>query len=464
MNLTGARRFIAAFVRSCAAISVVLVICACDCARAADCATGLTSEEKAKKFKQLDSEAEAAMARHQPADAAVAYSQAVCLFPNSARAYYGLGMAEADAGELVKARDSLRTADRLQPTTAMPLVMQIRINYSLRDLDALKADLRELASRFPKDAATHTALARFLAERNLFVLALAEALRSGENVDDWNAKIQLSVLENTVGAYRDAIRNAEAVEENRSAPDGARAAAAGIVGLSYESLHQGDHATKYLSEAIQLDPSQENSYLALADLLEQEQKYADAVRVLEQGRTRLPASGALWLALGTDLVRAEQYEEGVKVLRSLLQQAPDTPEAYISIADAGRKTGDAAGEVEALRELEHRHADYPMIHVLLARAMLNQEPAQYDKILEELGRAAKTAPDDPDIYFLEGKVYIAQGRFEQARPVLERSIALRPTEPSTYYQLARVYQKLGETNLARQQFERVKYLEQNRPE
>lgn len=461
MSLIGALRLFAASASRRIAMLVALGICVCICVCAADCGSGLTAQERIAQFKQLDSKAESAMQQHRPADAVTAYHEAICLFPNSARAYYGLGIAEADSGDFLHARESLRTADRLQPTTATPLVMQVHVNYSLGDLDALKSNLREVASRFPNDTASHTALARFLAEHNLFVLALAEALRCGQNAEDWNAKIQVSGLENTVGAYSDAIRNAIAVEQDRNVPDGARAAAVGIAGLSYESLRQGDQAAKYLSEAIQLDPSQENSYLALADLFDQEQKYAEAVNVLEQGRTHLPDSSALLLALGVNMVRAERYQQGVAILRQALQAAADTPEAYISIADAGRKTGDAAQEIGALRELERRHTDYPMIHLLLARAMLSQEPTEYPKILEELDLAAKATANDPDIYFLQGKVYAALGRYEQAMPVLERSVALRPTEPSTYYQLARVYQKLGKTDLARQQFERVKFLEQN---
>jgi tetratricopeptide (TPR) repeat protein len=100
-----------------------------------------------------------------------------------------------------------------------------------------------------------------------------------------------------------------------------------------------------------------------------------------------------------------------------------------------------------------------MIHLLLARAMLNQKPPDYQKILDELSVAVKISPDDPDVYFLEAKTYVASGRYEQAIPVLQRSIELKPTDPSPYYQLARVYQKLGKTERAREEFARVKYLE-----
>jgi tetratricopeptide (TPR) repeat protein len=291
------------------------------------------------------------------------------------------------------------------------------------------------------------------------MLALAEAMRSQQEAGDAGTRVQLAVLENTVGAYEDAIRNALAVEQDPQIEQQTRGAAAGIAGLSYESLHQPEQAVKYLSEAIQLNASQENSYLALADLFDQQQKYADAVSVLEQARRRVPDSRAVLLALGADLVRAEHPKEGVEILREVIGKAPDTAEAYISLADAARKTGDADQEVTALRDLERRKPEYPMIHVLIARAMLNRSAPNYSDVLEELSMAAKNAPNDPDVYFLRGKTYAAVGHYEQALASLQRSIELRPTEPSAYYQLARLYQKLGKSDLAKEQFERVKYLE-----
>lgn len=461
MSSTGVRRFSAVLLSTRAAFLIVCGLCTSTSLRAGDCGAGLSSQEKLARFKSLDREAETAMQQHRPEGAVTAYEEDVCLFPNSARAYYGLGMAQAAARQFNAARESLRAADRLDPKTPMPLLTQVRVNYSLRDMDSLKANLRDLAARFPADAAAHTDVARFLAEHELFVLALAEALRCGRNLQDSNAIVQLAVLENTVGAYADAVRNGLSVEQNHAASDAVRGAAAGVVGLSYESLGNGDDAVRYLREAIQLNPSQENSYLALADLLDQQQRYPEAVSVLQQARTLIPDSGAVVLALGSDMIRAEQYSRGVALLNQLLRAAPDTIEAYVSIAEAGRKSGNAGQEVEALREVEHRKPDYPMIHVLLARAMLNQQPPQYAAILDELRLAGKSSANDPDVFSLEGKVYVGLGQYREAVGALKHALALRPTDPAGYYELARVYQKLGKPELARQEFERVKYLEQS---
>ena len=78
----------------------------------------------------------------------------------------------------------------------------------------------------------------------------------------------------------------------------------------------------------------------MADLFDHEQHYSDAVNVLKEARAHVPHSNAVLLGLGTDLVRAEQYKEGLEVLRELVQKAPATPDAYIAIADAARRTDD----------------------------------------------------------------------------------------------------------------------------
>jgi tetratricopeptide (TPR) repeat protein len=100
-----------------------------------------------------------------------------------------------------------------------------------------------------------------------------------------------------------------------------------------------------------------------------------------------------------------------------------------------------------------------MIHVLIARAMLNATPVEYPKVLDELALAEKAAPSDPDVFYLRGKIYAATNRNQEAVAALERSINLRPLEPSPYYQLARLYQKLGKPDLAKRTFERLKILE-----
>lgn len=463
MSSIGARLFTAASANFLyAAILLVPVLHSASAAQ--DCGQSqLTPQQKLERFRDLDKQAESAMQQKRFSEAVGLYREAACLAPRSPHALYDLGTAEAASGDFLAARDSFHAADAIQPTSALPLVMQVRVNFSLNDIEALKGNLREAATRFPQDGHLHALLARFLAEKKLLVLALAEALRSQTDAAVPESKLQLAVLENAVGAYDDSVRNATAVEEKPGTPGTLRASASGIAGLSYESLGEQDQAIRHLRQAIQLDPLKENSYLALADLFEQTHKYGDAVQVLIEARSNLPNSTALLLPLGSNLVRTQRYSEGIAALRELLRRSPNEEEAYLRLADAYRQTGSSDQEALTLLDLAQRNPAYPMIHVLIARAMLSEAHVDYAKVLDQLSQAEKADPLDPDLFYLRGKVYLAMNRNRDAISCLRRSIELRPMETGPYYQLARLYQKLGDSKLAAEQFARVKYLENALP-
>ncbi len=463
MSLTGLRHSSAVCAKVLGLVAAALSCCAPGFG--ATCPPqSVTDKAAVARVKELDTAAQSEMRQHKYAEAVRDYREASCLAPNSAPILYGLGVAEAASGDFHAARKSLRVADRLQPSNVLPLAMLVRVNFSLGDTDSLKATLREASRRFLQDGNLHASLAQFLVQNKLFDLALAESLRA-QRADGANAKsvMELGILENTVGAYEDAIRNAAAVQRQVGLPDAVRAAAAGIAGLSYESTGQREEAIGHLREAIRLDPSQENSYLALAFLFEKTQRYGDAVEILQEGRRKLPGSTALLLPLGSDLVRAEQYRMGIEVLRDLLLRFPDETDAYLRIADAYRKTDRSEQKAGILRDLAQRQPDYPMIHLLIARALLDADPANYPMVLKELVLAERSGPSDGEVFYLRGKVYAAMNRYEEAAAALERAIELNPMDPSPYYQLALAYRKLGKMEQARQTLARMQVVKQNGP-
>jgi tetratricopeptide (TPR) repeat protein len=427
---------------------------------AAGCAPSQLSEkETLAKFQELDREAQAAFDAHQYAAAAQRYRETACLVPKSARAFYGLGIAEAAAHNFPAARKALETAYAILPENMMPLAMLVRVNVAMHDIEKVKEVLRTAAQRFPKDGELHSSLSRFLAENQLLDLALAESLRFEQaGSSDTGSTVALAVLENTVGAYDDAIRNAAAIESQPGAPDSVKASAAGVAGLSYESIGQREEAVKHLRLAIQLAPQQENSYLALADLYEKAQRFKEAADVLQEGRKRIPGSPNLLLPLGNNLVWSEQFQAGVDVLNELLHKSNDAAEAYLRLAEAYRKMGRPDQEVETLRKLARVKPGHPMIHVLTAQAMLTLDPVDYPKVLAELAQAQKTTPNDPDIFYLRGKVYLATNAYQYAVAALKRAIELRPMEPGPYYQLGLTYRKLGQADLAKQVLDRMTQL------
>src|SRR5689334_17850333 len=93
MNSIGARRYLARSVDS--ILVAALTLASCLICQAADCNHGLSSTERISQFKSVDQRAEAAMHARKFTEALGLYEEAVCLVPDSARGFYGLGMAAA---------------------------------------------------------------------------------------------------------------------------------------------------------------------------------------------------------------------------------------------------------------------------------------------------------------------------------------------------------------------------------
>jgi Flp pilus assembly protein TadD len=111
--------------------------------------------------------------------------------------------------------------------------------------------------------------------------------------------------------------------------------------------------------------------------------------------------------------------------------------------------------------LAKRKPQYPMIHLLIARAMMNLPSPANDAVLLELQQAENNSPSDSEIFYLRGKVSVTAKRYDDAIAAFRRSIELQPNDSRAYYQLARLYQQLGNRKQARELFERTKIVVQN---
>lgn len=429
-------------------------------ALASDCPPpGMTAQQTLARFQEIDHAAQAAFDAGRFADAARQYRDAACIAPKSARAFFGLGSSEAAAGNYAPARDAFQTASVLLPQSPLPLGMLVRVTVAMHDLPATKEFLRAAAEKFPNDAELHSGLARLLAENQMLDLALAESLRAEQaGRIDPESEVALAALENTVGAYPDALRHALNIESSRAEAQ-VRASAAGIAGLSYEARGERDEAIRHLKLAIEIAPRQENSYLALADLYEKTERFKEAAQVLQQGREHLATARALLLPLANNLVWAGQFDAGIKLLSEIVHDAPDTPEAYVRMAEAWRKLGQPERELAALRELARVKPDYPMLHLLVVQAMMTADSPDFRKVLDELALAQKSSPGDADVFYLRGKTYSELKQYPEAIMAFQRAIELRPLEPSAYYQLALLYRRTNNTALARENMERFECLQ-----
>jgi len=85
----------------------------------------------------------------------------------------------------------------------------------------------------------------------------------------------------------------------------------------------------------------------------------------------------------------------------------------------------------------------------------------YDRALAELEVAAKTLPNDPRVFELEGYIQRRQGRWDEAMRNLERAADLDPRNVFTLEQLALTYQLLRRYAGAESVLDRILTIEPN---
>ena len=430
---------------------------------ASDCPTvDLDSPDTRERFHELDKKAQVEFRHGEYAQSAEDFRQGACFAPDDLRMYYtlfGTAIGALAARDLASAIDFLKQADRLRPDYPLPLAMLVKISLQSPDPDQVKEFLRLAAERFPRAGKLHAEFVKDLLHQNRPDLALAEALRFEQSgVPDIESTVTLAVVENNAGAFADAARLGQAIEQQAALPAEVRASGATVAGLAYENLKQFPDAVELLKRATELAPAREDPYLYLARVYGKQQNLPAAVDVLEKGSRQIADSQKIRLALGANLVAVEKYAQASQILAEVIKNSPDQIDAYPALADAYGKMGQPKLATETLRQLAARKPDYPMLHLAIAQSLMNAEPVDSAHVLEELALAEKTSPDDYDVWYLRGKVCLNMNQVPEAIASLQHAIELRPADSSAYYQLAFAYRKSGQTALAKRQFEIVEYL------
>jgi tetratricopeptide (TPR) repeat protein len=414
------------------------------------------------RFHELDKKAQVEFRHGEYAQSAEDFRQAACVAPEDLRSYYslyGTAIGALAAGNLSSAIEQLKQADQLRPDYPLPLAMLVKISLQSPDPNQVKEFLRLAAERFPRAGKLHAEFVKDLLHQNRTDLALAEALRFEQSgVLDIESMLTLAVVENNAGAFADAARLGQAIEQQAALPSDVRASGATVAGLAYENLNQFPEAAEHFKHTTELAPTREDPYLYLARVYGKQQNPQAAVEVLERGSKQIADSQKIRLALGADLVAVEKYAQAGQILAEVIKNSPDEIDAYPALADAYGKMGQPKLATDVLRKLAARKPDYPMLHLAIAQSLMNTEPVDSARVLEELALAEKTSPEDYDVWYLRGKVCLTMNHVPEAIASLRRAIELRPADSSAYYQLALAYRKSGQTALAKRQFEIVEYL------
>ena len=190
-----------------------------------------------------------------------------------------------------------------------------------------------------------------------------------------------------------------------------------LVGNVFAASDDKPEARKYFNKALQVKPGFVPATLSLAGLEEQEGNYAEAASLYKGIVESDPEATAPLLSLARLAESQGKREEMLDWLEQARERAPRDIKSRVILADY------------YLREKQMKKAD------LLVK------------------EAIKIGPRQPTLLTLQGRVMMADKRYNEALPILNELVTRAPESVFARALLGETYLKLGQTKDARRQLE-----------
>ena len=193
----------------------------------------------------------------------------------------------------------------------------------------------------------------------------------------------------------------------------------------------------------------ESLYFEAAQPFLQQQKFGDAIVLLNQARERLKFSAQLELAMGVACYGLRRFDEAAGAFLRTIAIAPETEQPYMFL---GKFLGQIPARLPEVTRVfvrfEQANPANAAGYLLHAKA-LNAQSIEPETARSLLEKAIAINEPDASAHFELGTVLERLHLYSEAARELERSAEIDPADPATHYRLARVYDRLGKPDAAR---------------
>jgi len=280
------------------------------------------------------------------------------------------------------------------------------------------SEAHEVLKRDPNDLPTHRLLARIY-------------LRSLGDIN--GTAVQQDTVAKAIAEY---------AEVHRLDPSDQEAAL--WLARLYRLHNEPDKAEQVLNSMLKEDPGNEAAVEQLTQLLLDENKADEAVKLLE-GMNEHSSSPALLDLLGDAYTQMHDYAKAETAYRQAVELDPSELSHLRGLGQtllSEEKYQEALGVYQKLVELMPDDSDN-----YLRLAQIYRELHQLDKAEESLAKARQYNPGSLEILYNEAMIYESQGRYEDAIRVLSDAVTGLKSQsnviPSRRRSLAILYQQLG---------------------
>lgn len=227
-----------------------------------------------------------------------------------------------------------------------------------------------------------------------------------------------------------------------------------LLGANHFAQGHWNQAESYLQRYLSENPGSPQAVALLARIRMQQQRFSDAVRVLEQGlAASVSPQPMLSEMLGSLYLQQGQQARGVQILQSALNDDPDSASLQESLGLALMRSGERDAGLEALRKAsgmddQPRRADVAVV-------LTHLQAREYDKALEAARRYREKQPDSAEAHNFIGAALLGLERNDEARDAFNKALELEPGNVTAAMNLGSLEMRLGHRDEARQAFESI---------
>jgi tetratricopeptide (TPR) repeat protein len=370
-------------------------------------------------------------------------------FHRSAILYNALGIVYAKKGKIDKAASSFRRALEILPSfTAAQL--------QLASIDQQQGNRQEAAQLFRTAGETTTNFDALvtagmgLADCEDYasaarVLEKAHAIRP----DVESATYNLALAQFKNGDFPRSLESLQSLPAADRQPD-----VLYLRGKVLEGLGKTEGAAEIVA-ACRAEPGNEAFCASAALDAIRQQRFLDAVALLQPALEKSPDSVALLSLLGLAQFRLGRYHDAIASYTAALAKDPGVDASREGLGFLYFVTGELEKARATIEEgLKKPQVDYYLEH-LEAMVLYRASPQLRSQALEAVNRALQANAKFAPSHFLRGKIRMEQNDLPGALADFERAVILDPKYPLPYYKMAQIYARQGrahEAEIARRKF------------
>jgi len=234
-------------------------------------------------------------------------------------------------------------------------------------------------------------------------------------------------------------------------------------------------------KAMQQNPKDPRGMVGLAEALAQQNKYSQAIQMLQDELAKSPTRNDLRVTLGNIAVRAGNFDMGIEefqhVLSALDKNSKARGEIYLRLGETYRRKGDMGNSVAALYKAREALPDSSMVSSTLALSLdsngRRQEAIQayeqaikldprnavalnnlafliaegggdLDQALTYAQRAAQMMPNMNEVSDTLGWIYLKKNLSDNAMDIFERLCERAPNNSTYRYHLGMALSQKGD--------------------